>query len=262
MDDKRLRRPVPIVWQAVVLLASLAVLAVLSLSLLTPIPAEVRRILNVADIVICAVFLADFLLLLYLHRDRRKYFLTWGWIDLISSIPLLDPLRWGRLARLMRLLRLFRGLRGSAGILRRLFLQKQETTLAAIFLLIVAVGVFSSSAILIAEEGSGGPIDTAEEALWFTLSTMTTVGYGDVFPVTTFGRAVAALTVIAGVGIFGAFTALVASFLVTSSQTDASNSELMAQIKALSDKLDALSAEPRVKSKATPEQSEDSPRKR
>ena len=161
----------------------------------------------------------------------------------------------------MRLLRLFRGLRGSAGILRRLFLQKQETTLAAIFLLIVAVGVFSSSAILIAEEGSGGPIDTAEEALWFTLSTMTTVGYGDVYPVTTFGRAVAALTVIAGVGIFGAFTALVASFLVTSSRADASNAELVAQMKALSQKLDALDAGSGSKAKATPEESENHPRR-
>lgn len=261
MEDERLRRPVPIVWQAVVLLASLAVLAVLSLSLLTPIPPEVRRILNIADIIICAVFLADFFILLYLHRDRRKYFLTWGWIDLISSIPLLDPLRWGRLARLMRLLRLFRGLRGSAGILRRLFLQKQETTLAAIFLLIVAVGVFSSSAILIAEEGSGGQIDTAEEALWFTLSTMTTVGYGDVYPVTTFGRAVAALTVIAGVGIFGAFTALVASFLVTSLRADASNSKLMAEMRVLSEKLDVLQAELSDKADAKPKHSEDRPRK-
>lgn len=143
----------PIVWQGVVLLASLAVLAVLTLSLLAPIPPEVRRILNVADVLICTVFFTDFLILLYLHKDRRRYFLTWGWIDLASSIPLFDPLRWGRVARLMRLLRLFRGLRGSAGILRGLFLQKQETTLAAIFLIIVAVGVFSSSAILIAEEG-------------------------------------------------------------------------------------------------------------
>ncbi|HEY5791678.1 MAG TPA: ion transporter [Chthoniobacterales bacterium] len=121
--------------------ASLGVLAILALSLLAPLSPEIKRILEIADTTICFVFLADFGLLLYLHKNRKKYFFTWGWIDLISSIPLFDPLRWGRLARMVRLLRLFRGLRGSTGLLRRLLLSKQETTLAAIFLLIAAVMV-------------------------------------------------------------------------------------------------------------------------
>lgn len=69
---------------------------------------------------------------------------------------------------------------------------------------------------------------------------MTTVGYGDVYPVTTFGRGVAALTVMAGIGVFGAFTALVASFLVTSARADTDNAALTAEIQKLSDKIDAL----------------------
>ena len=216
--DDKLRREVPLAWQMVVLVASLAVLFVMLLSIFTPLPPEVARLLRHADVAICGIFLADFFLLLYLHRDRKRYMLTWGWIDLLSSIPLIEPARWGRLARLVRLFRVFRGLRGSTGLMRRLLHQRQELTLAAISIFILLVVVFASAAMLIAEADSGSQIDTAEEALWFTLATMTTVGYGDIVPITTFGRVVAALTMVAGIGIFGAFTALVASLLVSSKE--------------------------------------------
>lgn len=212
--DSSLRRPVPLAWQILILLTSVVVLLVLAVSLLVPLPPEVKRVLNLADVAVCLVFLADFFLLLALHKDRRRYFLTWGWLDLISSIPVIDPLRWGRLARVLRLLRLFRGLRGSAGLLRRLATHRQETAALTIIAILLFVVAFSSVAILVAEEGSGSKIDTAEDALWWTLTTMTTVGYGDLAPVTTLGRVVAVFTMFAGIGVFGAFTALVASFLV------------------------------------------------
>ena len=216
--DSHLRRPVPIAWQFVVLFASLGVLSTLTFSLFVPFPPEVQKILNLADFLICLIFLADFGILLYLHKNRKKYMLTWGWLDLVSSIPMIDPLRWGRLARLIRLIRLFRGVRGSTGLLRQLFLCKQEATLVGIVLILGCVIAFSSVGILIAEQDSGGNINTAEKALWFTISTFSTVGYGDLTPVTTFGRAVAALTMLAGISIFGAFTALMAGFLVTTPQ--------------------------------------------
>jgi len=216
--DSHLKRPVPIVWQFVVLAASLGVLSTLTFSLFVPFPPEIQRILNVVDFLICLIFLADFGILLYLHKNRKKYMLTWGWLDLVSSIPMIDPLRWGRLARLIRLVRLFRGVRGSTGLLRQLFLKKQEATLVGIVLLLGCVIAFSSVGILIAEQDSGGSINTAEKAIWFTVSTFTTVGYGDLTPITTFGRAVAALTMLAGISIFGAFTALMATFLVSAPQ--------------------------------------------
>jgi len=202
-----------------------------------PLPSEIKRILDWADIAICAVFMSDFLLLLYLHVDRKRYLLTWGWLDLLSSIPLFDPFRWGRIARVVRLLRLFRGLRGSAGLLRRLFANRRETTVMAIILTLLVVAVFSSVAILVAEEGSGSNIDTAEDAVWWTLTTMTTVGYGDLAPVTTLGRAVAVLTMFAGIGVFGAFTALIASLLVRTSETDHVPDQLHARLEAVEQRL-------------------------
>ncbi len=237
-SENRLRRPVPLAWQVFILLASIGVLAVLAASLLMPLPAEVTRIFAWADTAICLIFMSDFFLLLYLHKDRRRYLVTWGWLDFLSSIPLVDPFRWGRLARVVRLLRLFRGLRGSAGLLRRVFANRRETAVAAIILTLLAVATFSSVAILVAEEGSGSQVDTAEEAIWWTLTTMTTVGYGDIVPETTLGRTVAVLTMFAGIGVFGAFTALIASLLVQPKQDEgaleAMNERLARIEKALS----------------------------
>jgi voltage-gated potassium channel len=242
VDESHLRRPVPIAWQVLILLASVAVLIVLGISLLVPLPLEIRRVLDVADVAICAVFMADFFLLFYLHLDRKRYLLTWGWLDFLSSIPLVDPFRWGRLARIVRLLRLFRGLRGSSGLLKRLFVNKRETTIFAIILTLLSVAVFSSVAILVAEEGSGSKIDTAENAVWWTLTTMTTVGYGDLAPVTTLGRAVAVLTMFAGIGVFGAFTALIASFLVRSSKDHASLEKIVERLNRIETIISTLAA--------------------
>jgi len=223
-STSHLRRPVPIAWQVFILITSVGVLLVLGVSLLMPLPVEVKRVLDVADVAICAVLMADFFLLLYLHRDRKRYLLTWGWLDFLSSIPMVDPFRWGRIGRIIRLLRLFRGLRGSAGLLRRLFASRRETTVIAIV---------PTVAILVAEEGSGSNIDTAEEAVWWTLTTMTTVGYGDLAPVTTLGRTVAVLTMFSGIGVFGAFTALIASLLVRPKGDDAAFEKIVARLDAI-----------------------------
>jgi len=240
-NTSHLRRPIPLAWQIFILLTSVAVLIVMGVSLLMPLPTEVKRVLDVADVAICVVFMADFLLLLYLHRNRKRYLMTWGWLDFLSSIPMVDPFRWGRIGRLVRLLRLFRGLRGSAGLLRRLFANRRETTVIAIVLTLLVVAVFSSVAILVAEEGSGSNIDTAEEAVWWTLSTMTTVGYGDLVPMTTLGRTVAVLTMFSGIGVFGAFTALIASLLVRPREDHAALEKMEARLDEIEHSLRLLS---------------------
>lgn len=85
------------------------------------------------------------------------------------------------------------------------------TAVAVITILII---IFSSISILTVETAPESNIKTAEDAIWWTIVTITTVGYGDKFPVTTEGRLIGVLVMVAGVGLFGTYTGYIASLFV------------------------------------------------
>jgi Ion transport protein len=74
---------------------------------------DTRAIIDYADFAICMLFFLDFVITFSRAENRVRYLLTWGWLDLISSIPMIDPLRWGRAARIVRILRILRGVRAT-----------------------------------------------------------------------------------------------------------------------------------------------------
>jgi voltage-gated potassium channel len=78
--------------------------------------------------------------------------------------------------------------------------------------------LFSTISILQFEKAPNSNIKTAEDAIWWSYATITTVGYGDKYPVTTEGRIVAMILMTVGVGLFGTFTAFVSSWFVKSDQ--------------------------------------------
>jgi len=72
---------------------------------------EIKRVMATLDVMLRTVFFLDFLFLFFNAPSKRKYMATWGWIDLLSSIPLIDPFRWGRLARIFRILKILRAVK-------------------------------------------------------------------------------------------------------------------------------------------------------
>jgi voltage-gated potassium channel len=96
------------------------VLGALLVEVAFKLPPQVSSLLQTLDTVICFVFLADFFHRLY-RAENRLVFLKWGWIDFISSIPMLSVFRWGRIVRVVRLLRILRGVRSTKFILGALF---------------------------------------------------------------------------------------------------------------------------------------------
>jgi voltage-gated potassium channel len=225
----------PSAWQCLMLFLSVYVLAALLVETAFVLPLEVSRLLSVVDMAVCGVFAADFFIQLKAAKRKRDY-LKWGWIDLVSSIPNLPFLRIGRLARIIRIVRLLRGLRSTRVIIVHLFQNRARGTLATVALITFVLIVFSSIAILNVETDPDSTIKTAEDALWWSLATVTTVGYGDVYPKTTVGHMVAGVLMVSGIALFGTFTATVASFFV---QQDSRREDQ--KLDAVLRKLDAMS---------------------
>lgn len=178
---------------------------------------EISKVLNYIDNAICGVFLFDFIVRLKKAKNKLQ-FMKWGWIDLIASIPTLDFMRAGRLLRLIRLIRIIRAFRSVRHITQHIFKNKVQGTLTSVSIIAVLVLLFSSILILQFETDPTSNIKTAEDALWWSYVTITTVGYGDKYPVTTEGRIIAAILMTVGVGLFGTFTAYVSSWFVKDNQ--------------------------------------------
>lgn len=137
--------------------------------------------------------------------------MRWGWIDLLSSIPMVDFLRAGRLLRLIRLFRVIRAFKSTKQLINHLFKNKAQGALTSVISISVLLVIFSAIAILQVEREANGNIKTAEDAIWWSYSTLMSASYGDVYPVTTEGRIIAMVLMVFGIGLIGTLTAYIAS---------------------------------------------------
>ncbi len=196
------------------LFVSFAALAILGVQVLAPIDGETEKILSHADNAICILFLFDFLRSLYRAENKWLYIRTWGWLDLLSSIPAIDALRLGRAKRILRIIRVLRGFRSTKILAEFLLKKRAEGVFMTASLVSFLLAIIGSIAILHFEQLPESNIKSPEDALWWSLVTITTVGYGDRFPVTSEGRVVAVLLMTAGVGLFGTFSGFIASWFL------------------------------------------------
>ena len=193
---------------------------------------EEQAVFLALDYFIWAVFAVDLAVKVGVTQDKKAY-LRRHWIDVIVVVvPFLRPLR---------ILRLFAfGTRAFAGYRR----------LANVdFLLLYAIMIIVVAAMVVTTVEVGYPgsnIRDFDDALWWAITTVTTVGYGDRFPVTGAGRAMGAFLMIGGIGLFGGVIANLTSFFVKhghKSEEEAKESEserLIAEIKSLREEVAKL----------------------
>lgn len=205
------------IFDLFILILSCYILISLLVSAFVQLTEETQVLLNYIDNAICVIFLIDFFIR-FRNAQNKLQFLKWGWIDLLASIPNLDVLRPGRFLRVFRLLRLLRAAKSTVLVYRFINSNRSQNALLSISLIALLMIIFSSIAILQFENVPAGNIRTAEDALWWSYTTITTVGYGDRFPVTTGGRLVGVGLMTVGVGIFGTYTAIIAAWITGKSQ--------------------------------------------
>jgi voltage-gated potassium channel len=201
-------------YQLFVLALCIFALGVLAVHSFVPISEVSREILEYADATICGLFLIDFGYSLARAPDRWGYLYTWGWLDLLSSIPAIPVLRLGRAGRIVRVIRVLRGVRATKILSGFVLDRRAESTGLAAGLLSLLLLVFSSLAIVQFEVSPDSNIKTAGDALWWALSTITTVGYGDRFPVTPEGRLLGGVLMVGGIALFGVASGFVAAWFL------------------------------------------------
>lgn len=169
--------------------------------------------LPIAETALTVVFAAEFVSRFAASRNRPAY-LRGHWIDLIALVPATRGLRIARLLRLLRLVRAFAGVHRALGHVTRL---ANHRGLATIVIAWLAVMVICCLAVYAVEHEVNKAIASPFDALWWGIVTLSTVGYGDATPITAEGRIAASALMLLGIGLFSAVTAIVTSFLLTSS---------------------------------------------
>lgn len=166
------------------------------------------KLINTLDILIACVFLGDFLFGL-VRSDKRSEYFREHWWELLASIPLTEAsvraLRSIRILRILRVVRIIRILRATARlkVIGDKAIDGLSFTLFSLALTVSTLIFSAAIAFHTFEEGINQNINGLFDSFWWAMVTVTTIGYGDIYPVTTEGRVVAMLLMLVGIGTLG-----------------------------------------------------------
>jgi voltage-gated potassium channel len=199
-------------YDITVIIITIFILSALLFDTFLDLPIEVSKIIKYADWAVCIFFFYDFMLNLISSKNKIRYLYTWGWLDFLAALPVISILRYGKFLRLIRLLKIFKFAYHKGDYVLQINKRDLPSTIFIIAVLTFMVIMCSSIAILYFETAAHSNIKTAEDALWWSIVTITTVGYGDFYPVTNLGRLVAIILLFLGVSLFFTLVGLIVPF--------------------------------------------------
>jgi|GEM_PF-242187 len=211
------------------LVLSVAFLALLALPWFWPDASEHRSLLDTLEWTVWGVFAIELAVRVTLAPQRGRYLLH-HWFDVaIVVLPFLRPLRILRAVRGVALLTRF------TTTWRRLLARRGLQ-----YVLLFALGAIVASAVAVtrAETATAGaPIEDFADGLWWAVTTVTTVGYGDTYPTTAMGRGIGVALMLVGIALFGVITANVAAYFVQEDE-DERDDEILAALLRIEQRLD------------------------
>jgi voltage-gated potassium channel len=197
-----------------IMVLSIYVMLAIMMDALFELDPRVSELIEISDNIVCLLFFSEFVIRITTSKDKLGY-LKWGWLDLLSSIPMVDSLRYARVLRLIRFIRVVRAFFGANLLINHFFRNKAQGaffSVATISLLLVMLG---SICVLQVETDPNSNIKTPGDALWWSYVTIMTVGYGDKYPVTAEGRMVGVVLMTVGVGLVSTLSGYVASWFLS-----------------------------------------------
>jgi len=216
------------------MIAAIVFLAAYAVPILNPdLPAPLLDLCRWLSWIAWVIFVVDFVVRLTLADQRLRYLIRHWYDVLVLALPLLRPLRLLRLIPLLSVLN-----------------RRARVTLRGRVAVYIAGGASllafcAALAVLDAERSSpDANITDFGDAIWWTVTTMTAVGYGDRFPVTDTGRLVAFGLMMGGIALLGTVTATLASWLVETVAAEKEQAEdIQVIVRRLEDKIDQLAGE-------------------
>jgi voltage-gated potassium channel len=201
------------IWDETLTFLALSFLVAFSYpAFVDPVPSSTQKLLNIVQWVSWIAFAIDLIYGLSNAKDKKKYLKKHPLEIAAVLLPFLRPLR------VMRVIS-FGGLAIQKVAIGRQFAITIKVLLASIF-----VAYISAIQITIAERTvDGSNIKNFGDGLWWAITTVTTVGYGDRYPTTTEGRFIAIALMIMGISLMGVITASVAAWFVKMGEEDSKN---------------------------------------
>lgn len=213
-SDLKATRPSLKLFDLLTFVFSLYSILSLSAQWLLNLSPEYLSILHRMDYVVCLVFFIDFVRSFRAAENKLRYMKT-GWIDLLACIPIIEEFRALRIMHVFRIIRVIRAIKSMQTVWEFVVKDRADTAFATAALISFFLMTLGPILILHFEaDVSGSNINTPGDAIWWAFVTITTVGYGDYYPVTTGGRIVAATLCVAGIGLFGTFSGMAANWLL------------------------------------------------
>ena len=207
------------------LLLAFAMVPLLAASMLWELTPAAERTVLYLDFGVWAVFATDLFVKAVIAPDRVAFF-RHRWLDVVIVVlPLFRPLR---------VVRAFvYGSRALVGVAKLVQVD---------YLVVYAVGLILivSTVVTTAERGTDSPLALFSNTLWWALTTVTTVGYGDMVPVTSTGRVGGVVLMVGGIALFGALTANLARIFIRQQDGHEEVEELLREVKALREEVAEL----------------------
>jgi voltage-gated potassium channel len=217
-EDERLGRPVGLVIQALIISSVLTI----SLETLPNMPDWALRAFRIEEMIVVTIFLAEYLARIYAAENRLRYiFSFWGIIDFVAIAPSLLATgldaRHARALRLIKLVRLLKLARYGGAMDRLDAAFRMIRPELGVFLVIASIVLYLCAAgiYLFEHEAQPEKFESIPHSLWWAVATLTTVGYGDVYPITAGGRIFTGLVLIVGLGVIAVPVGLISAALST-----------------------------------------------
>lgn len=193
---------------------------------------QIMTIITYFDLCVVLILIPEFSYRLW-KSENKKQFLRSNWAEIPGMIPeiLVGPIstyfRYFRFIRIIRILSLFKN------NIRHFLTFLHETKLDYSLILILVILMAGAISFFILESGHNGNVNSIDDGFWFVLTTITTVGYGDVYPTTEMGRVIGVIMMFAGIGFMAIITAALASLLIKEQRPKNDNENLEKRLESM-----------------------------